>query len=1028
MKRRGSARGETMAIKKTATQVSRNINYYGFTMVGIEPKMGDGMIVDGNVSVTMTVANYDATCGALISGSVRLYPTNFEPFSFDVYMHTLETEGDRSYIGFHYENYPSTPDASVRREVDVRDLTASWTEYRQYVTPSIRTPVGTYIKIPTCTFQWTNDAVFPSDAQLSWVQIRAKGAEEYVNLASVAGIGTELTARIPDDILAAEGFDWRVATLSELGNWKYSAEASCTYKVPSLSATGLYPTGTIYQGFATTFGWSLKSSEAGVYQTGATLQYREGPSGTIKSAATVTGQTSTVTVGANILPSGSLQWRVIITTNAEITVESAWQNCNNAVPPVSLTDLSPTGTIYQGFPQVFRWKFSSTLQGVSQTKAEIHYRAKGASDYQVTGNVTGDGGTVTVAANVLPKGAFEWCVMVTINTGHTSTSAWQSCNNAEPPLTLSDLYPTQKTYHGFPQIFRWALSCPVAGVYQTGAEIQYRSEGSASYKVAGRASGSANNTTVAGNVLPVGKFDWRVMVTVNTGHTATSAWQNCTNVEVAISVTGMFPDASGQAPSKVQNRFGWTFVADDEDAPGAVTQVSAVFHWRPAGQGAYKNVNVAGTAQYVDIPAGVFPAKSRIDWYVEVVANTGTKATSAVVTVSTADTLSTPVAISPAGSFLDDSVEGILFTWQHTNTTGTPQTGYELSYSRDSGASYTVMQTADGAAVSWRSEPKAFPVTTIYWRVRTKNSDGDYGNYSAPAIFAVRRNPDAPAITFFDQKPLPSIAWQSESQTGFEVEIDGKSYGMRYGSDKMWRSPDLLADGQHTIRVRIVNQYRDISDWAAVTVNVQNIPREGVRLSVAEEWAQVRASWELAEGFVTVCLLRDGVLIAVLAMQAGGYVDRTSVGSHSYVLRAFDPDGYYTDSAPATAAPRVPYAAIGPLLGDDWIALKYSPSLDRYSCNDSQQGSFVQFYGQKRPVWRPSGSQRTVHSLSYAKKRGEDLVPLLSLEGQAAIYKDYEGHLAVGVFSTVQMGCGLMRGIKAEITETQREELSYASV
>lgn len=689
---------------------------------------------------------------------------------------------------------------------------------------------------------------------------------------------------------------------------------------------------------------------------------------------------------------------------------------------------SPVGNVGKSSTLVLGWSEDAEDDtDIKETKIEIRASGKVVSTVNVS-PVYAKSYTVSIPSAAFNAASFEWRVGIRSPANKWAYSDWTVCTWVAPQMSVGDLSPTGKTYKGFQTTFRWKLSTDATGIYQTAAKVEYRLKGQSKANLVGNVSGSADTLKVGGDVLPVGEYEWHVVISTNSGFSVTSAWQSCTNTEVPISIDNMYPDASGRAPSKVKNRFGWTFVADAGGAPGGVTQTSAMFYWRPAGQGAYKSVSVPGGLQYVDIPAGTLPFKGNIDWYVQVTASTGTKATSQTLTVSTVDTLSTPVAVSPAGAFLDDSVQGITFTWRHVNATGTGQTGYELSYSEDSGASYAVLQEAEGATSSWSSQPKRFALASIYWRIRTKNSDGVLGNYSLPAIFAVRRNPDAPTIISFDQKPLPSIAWQSDTQTGYEVEVDGASYGMVYGTGKTWRSPSLLADGTHTIRVRIINQYRDVSAWSSVKINVKNVPRSDVQLSLEEQWGQVRAMWSLPEGYSAVCLIRDKALIFVGKEVAGQYLDRTSVGTHAYTLRAFDVDGNYTDSTPMMAAPRVPYAAIGLLDGEGWTLLKYSKTMDRYSCSHTQKGSFVQFYGVPKPVWRPIGSQEVVHTLSYAKKRGESLQPLLDMRGQTVVYKDYEGHLAVGTFDTVELGGGRIVSVGMKITETYQKELDYAGV
>lgn len=69
------------------------------------------------------------------------------------------------------------------------------------------------------------------------------------------------------------------------------------------------------------------------------------------------------------------------------------------------------------------------------------------------------------------------------------------------------------------------------------------------------------------------------------------------------------------------------------------------------------------------------------------------------------------------------------------------------------------------------------------------------------------------------------------------------------------------------------------------------------------------------------------------------------------------------------------------------------------------------------------------HTISHACKREEELLVLRSLAGQEVIYKDRDGHLAIGVFKDLQEsrehGC---TALSFSITETQQEAVKYDPV
>lgn len=627
--------------------------------------------------------------------------------------------------------------------------------------------------------------------------------------------------------------------------------------------------------------------------------------------------------------------------------------------------------------------------------------------------------------------AIRWKVKVgAYGSGTVTESATYTLTLVDPTAKVDDLRPTSKTYYGFDSVFSWAFTGSVStgaisGTLQQGsAVLQYRTDNMANPAQFASVSNGTTHVTVNCANLPIGSYQWRVVAKSSVGTTHTSNWVQCTNVEVPISVKGTTPAADAHAPRAVTNRFSWVFSVDSTDSPGTVTQRSAILYFKANNESDWHQQSVSGAQQYCDVPANTFTAGCvTLDWYVVAVANTGTKATSAKITVSTKDARSTPVAISPAGEYLDDAVQGITFIWAHANITGTAQCGWELSYSIDSGASYLVLAKADNAANRYEASAGTFPSGVIYWRIRTKNTDNEFGDYSGAAIFAIRRAPVAPVISYYDNKPLAKMRWQAKEQDGYEVAVDGISLGVRYGTGKEWQSDAVLTDGKHTLQVRIYNTYGDVSPWSSCEINVQNQPGAALAVYAEGRWGEVLLRWDADNGYI----LRDGELIA--KAEGGTYTDRTSAAAHQYIVRVFGAEGYYTDSAPVLAAPSVPYAAIGLRDGTDWLAMKYATSYQNYSKAVSLGGSYQQYWGKERPVWHDAGNRVVTHTISHACKREEELLVLRSLAGQEVIYKDRDGHLAIGVFKDLQEsrehGC---TALSFSITETQQEVVKYDPV
>lgn len=625
----------------------------------------------------------------------------------------------------------------------------------------------------------------------------------------------------------------------------------------------------------------------------------------------------------------------------------------------------------------------------------------------------------------------RWKVLVgAYASGTVTESPTYTLSLVDPTAKVDDLRPTSKTYFGFESVFSWAFTGSIAsgsisGALQQGsAVLQYRTDNMPEPAQFASVNNGTTHVNVNCGVLPVGSYQWRVVATSTVGTKHTSGWVQCTNVEVPISVKGVTPAEGAHAPRAIINRFRWAFSVDSDDAPGDVVQRSAVLHFKTDNEDIWHEMSVSGSQQFCDVPANTFSEGSEtLDWYVEAVANTGSTATSDTITVSTKDAPSTPVAISPAGEYLDDAVQGITFTWAHANITGTAQYGWEISYSGDSGASYNVLASADDDANSYQAEAGAFPSGVIYWRVRTKNTDGEFGEYSGAAIFAIRRAPVAPIISYYDNKPLALMRWQAKEQDGYEIAVDGVSLGVRYGTGKVWQSDAVLSDGKHTLQVRIYNAYGDVSPWSTCEINVKNLSGNPVNLHAESRWGEVMLRWNGNTGYI----LRDGFLIGKAS--GGVYTDRTSSKAYLYIVRVFDEDGYYTDSAPVMAAPSVPYAAIGPLHGDWWLALKFATSYQNYSKTISVGGSLQQYWSKEKPVWHDSGNRVVTHAIAHACKSASELSVLRSLAGQEVVYKDRDGHLAIGAFQDMQesreFGC---TAVTLNVTETQQEVVKYDTI
>lgn len=359
---------------------------------------------------------------------------------------------------------------------------------------------------------------------------------------------------------------------------------------------------------------------------------------------------------------------------------------------------------------------------------------------------------------------------------------------------------------------------------------------------------------------------------------------------VGITADGFAPTAGAFVNRFEKNMFTWRCDDDTADSQvcfAEIKQTSAVFEWREKNASASKTISVSGATTACTVPANTFPSGT-IEWRVKVTANSGTTTTSAWQEITATDVTPTAKPVSPSGIVIDATIAN-RFSWQHIISTGTPQSKADLQWSAD-GTTWNTLATVAGENQYYDVPANKFTSGTKYWRVRTYNTDGIAGEWSDAAQIVVIAAPTAPSIQIKSTGPRPSISWQTSEQEAYQVELDGKlSVGTHYGTDKTWTSPAYLADGSHTVRVRVQNQYGMWSDWGAAALPVTNTPGASITLSVQAS-SVADLNWQTSGSYDFYLVYRNDKPIAKLTQTQ--YTDELSSGNVIYQVR-----GCYADSS-----------------------------------------------------------------------------------------------------------------------------------
>ena len=475
-----------------------------------------------------------------------------------------------------------------------------------------------------------------------------------------------------------------------------------------------------------------------------------------------------------------------------------------------------------------------------------------------------------------------------------------------------------------------------------------------------------------------------------------------TSDELATGSLKNFAPASGYIDLSKDNIFGFDFEQKaDEPSITPLAVKSFTLQLREHGQTEITNINVttwAGDAPNVTVPAGTISGES-IDWRVIAKTNANQTLTSDWMTLSVEDVPPTAWAISPKDVVVDGSKDQI-FIWGHASSTGTAQSKTDLQKSTD-GQTWTTLATVTGAARQWTCPAGTLTSSIKYWRVRTYNADGVAGEWSDAAQIVVIAAPTAPSIQIKSTGPRPSISWQTSEQEAYQVELDGKlSGGTHYGTEKTWTSPAYLADGSHTVRVRVQNQYGMWSDWGTAALPVTNTPGASITLTVQAS-SVADLSWQTSGSYDFYLVYRNGKPIARLTQTQ--YTDELSSGSTTYQVRGcYNDSSNYGLSSAVTVDVRAEVHQVSDLDTGQTLLLPYSDSQHRQTTRTlSRQVELLQLSGAYYPVAVEVDSGTDALSITAAITDDAQVQQLMGLVGKLVCAKTPQGDMVIGYITSL---------------------------
>lgn len=452
--------------------------------------------------------------------------------------------------------------------------------------------------------------------------------------------------------------------------------------------------------------------------------------------------------------------------------------------------------------------------------------------------------------------------------------------------------------------------------------------------------------------------------------------------------------SSGFINEKLDNKFSWTI--SQPVSYESINQSSALFSWRVVGSDTVHDISVLGSDMFVTVPANTFP-EGEIEWRVKVTSDDNMEGPfSEWMKLTTVDATPTCKNLSPNNTYLNGAVKNRL-EWDYSIDTGSNPTGFEVQYMSESG--WVGLGSEENNNTYYDIPPYTLPAGQISWRVRAKNSDGVWSEWSDPALIIVQSPPMAPTISNITNTARPVVSWQASGQQSYILEVFS-GYACVYSSGeiatdaKKHRITDYLDCGDYNARLRVKNVFGLLSEAGTLQFTLSygrpTMPvlqsravQNGVQLTIA--------NYSL---FSKVYILRDG--IPIHKMTSNVWTDYTALGTHQYVARGVNASDCYTDSPPVLGESTVDICQIACVESPgEPVYLKYRRgSRPTIAGELALEGTGVYLAGRTYPIYEFSEHRSEGYTLTYTCRKTDDFDALreLAFKGALMLYRDMLGN------------------------------------
>lgn len=342
-------------------------------------------------------------------------------------------------------------------------------------------------------------------------------------------------------------------------------------------------------------------------------------------------------------------------------------------------------------------------------------------------------------------------------------------------------------------------------------------------------------------------------------------------------------------------RFSWLHNSKEN-----LQQKGFTLEYSTNGGGTWTTVSQTTSNQYYDMPANTLPSTGNVMWRVKTLDdnNSESEYSTASFTLGVVPQKA-PIPISPISQYLDEN-KPIRFEWSFVG--GSPsetQSKFDLQYSTNGGSSWTT-KTLTTSNTFYELPAGTFSGGNVTWRVRTYNNWNEVSPYSENKSFTVIGSPPIPLISSVSNSARPTVTWQSTNQHLYELQIlkDNKiifdTGSIPSTSDRSFKLPIYLADGNYFVKLRIANEYNLYSEWAEKSFIISTVkPIKPIIDVFSDEYS---VTIKTSNTSLKTLVYRDNIYIGEVINNH--FTDCTGENNkeYQYFIRTIDSNESFSDS------------------------------------------------------------------------------------------------------------------------------------